>query len=489
MHKPPRRSAFELVTINFFWLGLNIRNNAVGAIFMPYLVERFVRPEIRNTALGELRTVGLIVALLAQPLMGLLSDRSRSRFGRRRPFIFSGVLLDLVFLAAMTLVTGFWQLAAVVLLIQVSSNISHGPLQGLIPDLVPEGQRGTASAVKAIFELLPLILVGIAISPLVGAGRFGQAVGLTGGLLLLAMLVTVLLVREGTQRGEESHPAQTPVGAAMLRVVGMLGGLGVGALAGLLVGGLAGGLVGLLVRLLLGERYALTAGVAVGGVTAMAAATAAGVWAGLRATLGQALRSRPAFGWWVVNRLLFLAAVTSLQGFAPFFFQYTFAISAEAAAARTGSLMTMVGLFTLASALPAGWLSDRFGQRRLTGLSGLVAAFGTGLLLLTIWEPDERLIYLAGTVLGLATGLFTTTNWALGTRLAPQEEAGRYLGASNLAGAGAGMVGAGIGGPVADVLNRSFPGLGYFVIFAGYALLFGLSALALRGVPDGEPGS
>jgi len=34
-------------------------------------------------------------------------------------------------------------------LIQFSANVSHGPLQGLIPDLVPEENRGRASAVKA----------------------------------------------------------------------------------------------------------------------------------------------------------------------------------------------------------------------------------------------------------------------------------------------------------------------------------------------------
>ena len=73
-----------------------------------------------------------------------------------------------------------------------------------------------------------------------------------------------------------------------------------------------------------------------------------------------------------------------------------------------------------------------------------------------------------------------TANWAMGTNLVPSKEAGRYLGISNLAGAGAGMIGSGIGGPVADYLNQSTPGLGYFVIFATYAVLFALSVVSLR---------
>jgi hypothetical protein len=46
------------------------------------------------------------------------------------------------------------------------------------------------------------------------------------------------------------------------------------------------------------------------------------------------------------------------------------------------------------------------------------------------------------------------------------------------------MVGSGIGGPIADYLNASLPGLGYFVIFAGYGVLFLLSSASLLGVSD-----
>ena len=132
-----RLSWLDLIGINLFWLGLNMRNNAVGAIFMPYLVDAFVRPEVRNTALGEMRTAGLVIAMLVQPAMGILSDRSTSRFGRRRPFIFVGVLLDLLFLTLIAMATGYWFLLVAVLLFQFSSNISHGALAGADPRYGP----------------------------------------------------------------------------------------------------------------------------------------------------------------------------------------------------------------------------------------------------------------------------------------------------------------------------------------------------------------
>jgi MFS family permease len=471
---------YDYLTVNLFWLGLNIRNNAVGALFMPYLVDAFVRGEVKNTALGAMRTAGLIIAMLVQPAAGLLSDRSTSHFGRRRPFIFVGVLLDLVFLAAIGLAQNYWALLIAVLLLQFSSNVSHGPLQGLIPDLVPEDERGRASAVKAIMELLPLILIAFTIAKLMGAGQVGWAIAATGASLLVTMLLTLLFVKEEPLR----EKPMTPLGPPMLRVLGMLAGIGVGAAAGLVGGVLVGGLAGLIAWPVAGPRIAQVIGVGVGGLVAMAVAVVVGVWGGALSTLGRDARRQASFTWWVVNRLLFLAAITSIQGFAPYFLMYAFEMTREAAADLTGSLMMVVGIFTLLTALPGGWLADRLGHKLLVGTSGLVAAVGAFMLLGTIWVPNLSLIYVAGCILGLATGLFTTTNWALGTNLVPRAEAGRYLGISNLAGAGAGMIGAGIGGPMADFLNGYRPGLGYFAIFACYGILFVLSTLLLAQVSE-----
>lgn len=480
----------DYITVNLFWLGLNIRNTAVGSVFMFYLVDAFVRPEVKNTALGMMRTAGLIIAMLVQPAMGILSDRSTSRFGRRRPFIFVGVLLGLVFLAAIGLAGSYWALLVAILLQQFSANVSHGPLQGLIPDLVPEDQRGRASAVKAFFELLPIILVGITIAKLVGAGQLGWGIVATGGALLVIMLLTVQLVHEEPLREETTSPLQSGGGwggwEPMLRVLGILAGIGVGAVAGVAGGGLVGGLAALIVWPVAGAATAQMVGVGLGGLVAMVVAVVVGVWAGALTTLGSDARREASFTWWVVNRLLFLAAATSIQGVAPFFLMHAFGVSREVAASMNGTLMSVVGVFTLVAAVLGGWLADKLGRKGLVGVGGLVAAGGTLVLLGTMAVPTLLLIYVAGTIIGLAAGLFMTANWAMGTDLVPPAEAGRYLGVSNLAGAGAGMIGAGIGGVVADILNRYQPGLGYFAIFACYAVLFVLSTVSLRGVRSGR---
>lgn len=489
---------WDYLTINLFWLGLNIRNTAVGSFFTPYLVALFVPASIKNSALGAISTAGLVIAMLVQPAAGLLSDRNTSRFGRRRPFIFVGVLLDIVFLIAIGLSWNFAALLVATLLIQFSANISHGPLQGLIPDLVPEKQRGRASAVKATLELVPIILVGITIASLIANGHLNWAIAATAGAVLLTMILTVVFVHEKPLKEKPATPFWPP----MIRVLGMLGGIAIGAIAGAIAGGIVGGIAGGITWLAAGKATGLAVGVAVGGVMAMIVAVVVGVWAGALITLGDNARAQggltglkrvlsaaredatrnSSFIWWVVNRLLFLAAVTSIRGFAIYFLQFSFNISLDEATKMSGTLLTIIGVAIVVAALASGWLADRVGRKRLVAISGLVAAVGGSLFLFTIWMPNLPLIYVAGLLVGCTAGLFMTTNWALGTDLVPPAEAGRYLGVSNLAGAGAGMVGTGIGGLVADYLNGFRPGLGYFTIFAGFSLIFALSAVSLLGI-------
>jgi len=145
-------------------------------------------------------------------------------------------------------------------------------------------------------------------------------------------------------------------------------------------------------------------------------------------------------------------------------------------------MMMFVGVFVLLSALPSGWLSDRFGRKRMVALSGLIGGLGTLVLLLA---PNLTVIYIGACIIGLATGIFYTVNWALGTSLVPDREAGRFLGISNLAGAGAGAIGTYIGGPIADFFTVNvpqMPGLGYIIVFAIYGVLFLLSMIPLSKV-------
>lgn len=477
----------DYLTINLYWLGLNVASATLTPVLLPYLVALFAPPELKNTYLATLRVIGLAIAMAVQPIAGLLSDRCTHPLGRRRPFIIGGALCNVLFLAILgsspswlnSPLDAFFQAlvgattAYVVLvigngLLQASSNMAHGALQGLIPDLVPEHQRGRASGVKAVMELLPAFLV-ILIGPLVDAGQIGWTVGILMATFVVTMAITVLTVHEERLVEKPAGGLREPI----LRLI---------ALAAIFVATSQAAVWGVRASGRWLAAQEATVGVQVllvglAGLLAMAGSILVGVYLGAWVGIGRQARQQRSFIWWVINRLLFLAAVGSIQGFAQYYLRDVLHI--PNAATMTTVLLGVVAVFLVITALGGGYLADRMGRKWLVGLAGVVAAVGTFLLLMARNMP---LVIVSGSIIGIGTGTFMATNWALGTDLVPPREAGRYLGISNLAGAGAGIVGAGIGGPMADFFNALRPGLGYLVIFSLYGLLFLLSVATLGRV-------
>ena len=91
------------VTLNVHWLGLSTVTGSVTPLLLPYLVALSVPLGQKNTYLATIRVFSLAVAMAAQPMAGLLSDRSRSRWGRRRPYIAAGTLASMLLLLAIGL--------------------------------------------------------------------------------------------------------------------------------------------------------------------------------------------------------------------------------------------------------------------------------------------------------------------------------------------------------------------------------------------------
>ena len=473
---------YDYITVTVYHLGLSTNSQIMTPLVVPLLVQQFVGEAQKATFYGTQRLWGLMVALLAQAFWGILSDRSTLRWGRRRPFILIGTLVNLLFIVAIGVstglegMTGYWFLFIVMILLQVSSNMGQAAQQALIPDLVPQEQRGRFSAVKALFEVpLPVILVAFTAAKLIAEGNMWGGILIAIGVFTVTMLLAMFVPEEPLK---EKPPALdwTP----FLRLVLMTAAftviiLGLGESVKLFAGSLLESII---------SPTSLSIIMGLAGLAAMAIAVALGVWASVRISVCEAARQNPSFTWWVVNRLAFLVGMINLTSFAVYFLQARLNLPKEKAAEPTGNLMRIVGIFILVFALASGWLADRFSRKLLVALSGLAAAVG---ILIVVLAPNLTVIYIGGFFIGAAAGIFYTANWALGTELVPKEEAARYLGISNLAGAGAGAVGAFIGGPIADFFTArvpQMPDLGYALLFVIYGMLFLLSTIALSRVRE-----
>ena len=156
-----RLSLAQLLALNAYWVGLSFMWNTLHPILLPAVLLNYVPDARKNTYLGLLTFVGLIIAMIVQPVSGALSDSWRSRFGRRRPLAIFGTLFDFVFLSILAWAGGLTWLFIGYVGLQFSSNIAHGPMQGLLPDRVPPSQLGVASSLKTFMDMFSLIIASL----------------------------------------------------------------------------------------------------------------------------------------------------------------------------------------------------------------------------------------------------------------------------------------------------------------------------------------
>ncbi|WP_182046230.1 MFS transporter [Curtobacterium sp. ME26] len=128
-----------------------------AALLTPVFVSMSIKatqlnPDSPETIVGSVLPFGALGALLANPLAGALSDRTRTRWGRRRPWMVAGVVVFVVALAWLAFSPDVLQLTLAWVLAQVAANAVLATLTASFADNVPEFQRGKASSVIALAQ-------------------------------------------------------------------------------------------------------------------------------------------------------------------------------------------------------------------------------------------------------------------------------------------------------------------------------------------------
>jgi MFS family permease len=193
-----RRAVWQLLAINAYWIGLSFMWNSLHVTILPAVLLNYVPDTQKNTWLGLLTFFGLIIAMIVQPLSGAISDRWQAKLGRRRPLMWHGTAGDLVFLAIMGFIGGLPALFIGYIGLQTTSNVAHGPAQGLIPDLVPAEKLGLASGIKTVLDMAGIIvsslLMGFLISSKDADPRLSVSVII--GILVVFGLITLIFSKE-----------------------------------------------------------------------------------------------------------------------------------------------------------------------------------------------------------------------------------------------------------------------------------------------------
>lgn len=446
----------RIVLLTSYWFALGYLWLPLGSLVLPLLILHAVGDPHKGAGVAILEGLGTAVAVFWQPIMGAVSDRTRTRWGRRRPFILVGTLGSMLFLglmirtpngsptgtgAAVFLGTAYLYLLVLYFLLQLSENAAQAPYQGLLPDVVPPAERSRASGFVGGGNMLGLAVgVGV-VGTFAGMHRFDLAVFSMIVVLGVSMTIVVTMFREHTQPDPRLRTGLREVVVDTFRI---------------------------------------------------------------------SPRAHSDFLWLMVSRLLILVSFAGLQRFALFYFKDVFFPGAgqhleDLASLATRDLQVVIVLVAVLVSVPAAEISHRTGRKPIILLSALLGVVGTLGLLLSAYRvlpqpmvnlaaglfnvpPDLSQALYFGILLGVATGAFLAVDWAFMVDVIPHEEAGRFLGFSNIATAGSGVLAGFIGGFLIDYFNGrghllGQPG-GYPVTFVVYLVFFVVGGLAILEVRE-----
>ncbi|MBV8074123.1 MAG: MFS transporter [Candidatus Eremiobacteraeota bacterium] len=178
--------------IGALWFGIQVVWGAILGISL----------QARSTSLGIddpvrlyvlVATAGATVAAITQVVVGFASDARRERTGHRREFYLAGIALALPALLAFYLAPTYAILLVAFIALQIGMNVVGGPYQAAVPDHVPPGASGNASAWMSGYQFFgqctglliasfaPDALAGVAIAAAL-AVSFGVTYGHLRGL-------------------------------------------------------------------------------------------------------------------------------------------------------------------------------------------------------------------------------------------------------------------------------------------------------------------
>jgi MFS family permease len=138
---------------------------------------------------------GALAALVSNPIFGALSDRTRSRFGRRAPYLVGGSLAGFAALALIGAATSLGMVLVGWCLAQLAYNAVLAAMVAIVPDQIPASQRGTVVGILGVCMPVGQIVGTFLVQQL--AGNLTLALLVPGALGLVAVVTLAVVLPDG----------------------------------------------------------------------------------------------------------------------------------------------------------------------------------------------------------------------------------------------------------------------------------------------------
>ena len=188
----PQRTRLQLsLMVNFFLL-MALYSGVLGVLLPNQIAALDAGNKANNLAL--LFAITSIFSTLATPIAGALSDRTRSRWGRRSPWIAIGSLAGSAALFGVSVMTSFWSLIVLWVMAAIAYNSMQPAMTTLIADrFAPEGRGGVSGIIGA--GMTAGLTAGTVVAGYL-ADQATLAYGLFAGAIAASCVAFVVLNRE-----------------------------------------------------------------------------------------------------------------------------------------------------------------------------------------------------------------------------------------------------------------------------------------------------
>ncbi|MDB5077144.1 MAG: transporter [Chloroflexi bacterium] len=177
-----------------YWCALSFHGGALLGVALPSQLSDLSTDAQATGLLAVLGGTAGLITMVVQPVAGALSDLSSSRWGRRRPYLVGGALVDVGGLILMAVATTLPLLFIGFLLASLGSGVSGAAYQAYIPDQVPPQQYGEASGYLGAMSMLGTI-VSFGVAAIVIAPRHVASFYLiTVALIAVGALITAVAI-------------------------------------------------------------------------------------------------------------------------------------------------------------------------------------------------------------------------------------------------------------------------------------------------------
>ena len=180
--------------------------------FVPQILEGFIASTM---GIGFIMTIDNIFGVIFQPIFGGLSDKTRTRFGRRMPYIFIGIPICAAAFFFVPRMTALWSLMVVLIIFTFVMSAWRSPVVALMPDITPGKFRSQANGIVNLMGGLGSLLAFAVGGVLFKIGGFPLPFLMSAVMMIIALVVLALFVREPKQYYESSE-VKTEKSAAKL---------------------------------------------------------------------------------------------------------------------------------------------------------------------------------------------------------------------------------------------------------------------------------